>query len=41
MAEKQDVTEQVKMQDQIKWVGAMNNIKACAEESVLKELIYL
>ena len=41
MKEKQEVTEQLKMQDQMKWVGIMNNIKACAEESVLKEIIYL
>ena len=41
MAEKQGVTEEVKTQDQMKWVGAMNTIKACAEEIVLKELIYL
>ena len=31
MAEKQSVTEQLKMQDQMKWIGLMNNIKACAE----------
>ena len=41
MAEKQGVTEQVKMQDQMKWVGLMNNIKVCAEEIVLKEIIYM
>ena len=41
MAEKQGVTEQMKMQDQMKWVGLMNSIKACAEEIVLKEIIYL
>lgn len=41
MTEKQGVTEQLKMQDQMKWVGIMNNIKACAEEIVLKEIIYL
>ena len=28
MAEKQGVTEQMKMQDQMKWVGLMNGIKA-------------
>ena len=39
--EKQGVKEQLKMQDQMKWVGIMNNIKACAEEIVLKEIIYL
>ena len=41
MAEKQGVTEQVKMQDQKKWVGLMNGIKACAEEIVLKERVYM
>ena len=41
MAEKQGVTEQVKMQDQMKWVGLINNIKACAEEIVLKESVYM
>lgn len=41
MMEKQGVTEQVKMQEQMKWVGIMNNIKACVEEIVLKEIIYL
>ena len=41
MVEKQDVTEQLKMQDQMKWVGLMNSIKACEEEIVLKEIIYL
>ena len=41
MKEKQEVTKQLKMQDQMKWVGIMNNIKACAEEIVLKEIIYL
>ena len=41
MVEKQGVTEQLKMQDQMKWVGLMNGIKACAEEIVLKERIYM
>ena len=41
MAEKQGVTEQVKMQDQMKWVGLINGIKACAEEIVLKERVYM
>ena len=41
MVEKQGVTEQLKMQDQMKWVGLMKNIKACAEEIVLKESIYM
>ena len=41
MTEKQGVTEQMKMQDQMKWVGLMNSIKACAEEIVLKERVYM
>ena len=41
MTEKQGVTEQLKMQDLMKWVGLMNNIKACVEEIVLKESVYM
>ena len=41
MAEKQDVTEELKAQDQMKWVRLMNNIKASAEEIVLKNTIYM
>jgi len=40
MAEKQGITEQLKAQNQMAWVGAMNNIKVCAEEVVLNEMIY-
>ena len=29
-----------KMQDQMKWVGMMNNIRSAAEEIVLNDLIY-
>lgn len=39
-AERQGVTEQLKANDQMAWVGAMNNIRACAEEVVLSEIIY-
>ena len=41
MAEKQRVTEQLKMQDQMKWVGLMNNINICAEEIVLQGIVYM
>lgn len=41
MVEKQGVTESLKTQDQMKWIGLMNNIKACAEEIVLQELVYM
>lgn len=41
MTEKQGVTEQLKIQDRMKWVGLMNNIKACAEEIVLQGVVYM
>ena len=34
------VTEELKAQDQMAWVGAMNNLKNQAEEMILTELIY-
>ena len=41
MAEKKGATEELKAQDQMKWVRLMNNIKASAEEIVLKNMIYV
>ena len=41
MTEKQGVTEELKAQDQMKWVRLMNNIKASAEEMVLRETLYI
>ena len=40
IAENQGITEHLKATDQMAWVGAMNNIKACAEEMVFKEIIF-
>ena len=40
MAQAQGVDERMKTSDQIQWVRMMNNIRAGAEEIVLKELIY-
>ena len=40
MAKAQGVTESLKAQNQMAWVGAMNNIRNAAEEIVLSELIY-
>ena len=40
MKERQGVMEELKMQDQMAWVGKMNNIKAYAEEIILKEIVY-
>ena len=40
MKERQGVTEELKMQDQMAWVGKMNNIRACAEEIALNKIVY-
>ena len=40
MAQAQGITEQLKAEDQVAWVGAMNNIRSTAEEIVLSMLIY-
>ena len=40
LAEKEGITEQLKAQDQIAWVGAMNNIRNQAEEIVNAEVIF-
>lgn len=41
MAEKKGVTEELKVRDQMKWVGLMNNIKVSAEEIILKNMVYV
>ena len=40
MAEIDGVTEELKETDQMKWVGLMNNYRHCAEEIVLRDVIY-
>ena len=40
MSQAQGITEQLKAEDQVAWVGAMNNIRSTAEEIVLSMLIY-
>ena len=40
LAEERHITEQLKAQDQMRWVGEMNNIRAAAEEIVLRELVF-
>ena len=40
MAKAQNISEAMKAQDQMAWVGAMNMIRLQAEEIVLQELIY-
>ena len=38
MAKKQGVTEEA--EDMMRWVGLMNNIRACADEIVLNDIVY-
>ena len=40
MAKRMDVTEKLKVSDPMRWVQMMNNIKASAEEIVMKEVVY-
>ena len=40
MAEQWGVTEELKMQDQMEWVGRMNNIRTCVEEITLNKIVY-
>ena len=40
MVEREGVTEQLKMENQMEWVGRMNNIHGSAMEIVNAELIY-
>lgn len=39
-ANRQGVTEQLKAENQLEWVGRMNNIRACVREVVENEIIY-
>ena len=40
VAKKQGVTEELKATDMMRWVGMMNNIRACADEIVLNDIVY-
>lgn len=40
MKKAEGATEQLKAADHIEWVGRMNNIRQCAEEVVMAELVY-
>ena len=41
LAQKENINEQLKENNQILWVSKMNNIKNIAEEIILKEYIYV
>lgn len=38
MAQAQGITEQIKAEEQMAWVGAMNNIRSAAEEVVIQNI---
>ncbi len=40
LAEKEGITEQLKAQNQMSWVGAMNNIRNAVEEIINAEVIF-
>ena len=40
MAAAQGITEQLKAEDQMAWVGAMNNIRSAAEEVVIQGMVF-
>lgn len=41
LVEQQGVTEQLKGENQLKWVGLMNNVKAQVEEIIYAEIVYV
>ena len=41
MMERQGITEELKVCDQMEWVRAVNGIRNMAEEIALKELVYI
>lgn len=41
MKQSQGITEQLKAEYQLEWVGRMNNIQACVREIVEREIIYV
>ena len=41
MAQTQGVTEELKADNQMLWVGRMNNIHTCADEIIRNELIFI
>ena len=41
LTEKENITEELKISNQMLWIGKMNNIRNMVEEIVLKEYIYV
>ena len=36
----QGVTEKLKAEDTMRWIGLMNNIRSCVDEIVLNDIVY-
>ena len=41
MKQAQGITERLKAENALEWVGRMNNIRACAREIVNEEIVYM
>ena len=41
MKQAQRITEQLKTENALEWVGRMNNIQSCAREIVEREIIFV
>ena len=41
MKQAQSVTEQLKAENALEWIGRLNNIRACAREIVNSEIVYV
>ena len=41
LVEQQGITEELKAENQLQWVGMMNNVNAQAEEIVYSEIVYV
>lgn len=40
MGQEQDITEQLKAEDQMVWGGATNNIRSAAKEVAMREVVF-
>lgn len=40
LAHERGIDEDLKARDLLRWVGEMNNVKVCAEETVMREVIF-
>lgn len=41
LTKQEGITEQLKAEKQMEWIGRMNNVRHCVEEIIYKELIYV